>query len=222
MSALSKTQLPPLSQGYCRFYIIRHGETIWNTEHRMQGHCDSPLTEQGLEQARVRSEELAQVPFNEIFSSDLHRAQRTAEIIALEHNLAVTTNILLRERAFGSFEGKTVEEYREQLRDMLQKMETLSEKEQFSFKISEEIESDEEIMSRMITFLRQTAVAFPNQTIGVVCHGGIMKALLLHLGFASLEELSHGAVKNLSYVIVDADGSDFFVQHSEGIELHTQ
>lgn len=222
MNTQNSSQIVPLAPGYCRFYVIRHGETLWNTERRMQGHSDSPLTDRGLEQAQRRAKELAEVPFNEIFSSDLLRAQRTAEIIALEHNLAVTTNNLLRERAFGSYEGKTVEEYQEQLQNMLQKMETLGEKEQFSFKVSEEIESDEEIMTRMITFLRHTAVAYPDKTIGVVCHGGIMRALLIHLGFASHQALAHGAIKNLSYVVLDADGSDFFIQHSDGIQLHNQ
>jgi probable phosphoglycerate mutase len=216
---VTKDQLPPLAPRFCRFYVIRHGETLWNTQRRMQGHADSPLTEKGLTQAQDRAKELAQVPFTEIFSSDLLRAQRTAEIIALEHNLAVTSNQLLRERAFGAYEGKTVEEYQELLKDMLQQLETLGEKEQFTFKVSQDIESDEEVMMRMITFLRQTAIAYPQKTIGVVCHGGIMRALLVHLGFASHKALAHGAIKNLSYVVIDSDGTDFFVHYSDGIEL---
>jgi broad specificity phosphatase PhoE len=188
----------------------------------MQGHSDSPLTDTGIQQAKKRAKELAQVPFTQIFSSDLLRAQRTAEILALEHNLAVTTNQLLRERAFGTFEGKSLDEYQEELKDLLQEMETLGEKEQFSFKLNDEIESDEEIATRLITFLRQTATAYPEETIGIVCHGGIIRALLLKLGYGTREQLSHGAIKNLCYVVVDADASDFFVRHTDGIESPTQ
>ena len=59
--------------------LIRHGETLWNTERRMQGHLDSPLTGRGLWQAQRLGERLKSLAFASLYSSDLPRAWRTAE-----------------------------------------------------------------------------------------------------------------------------------------------
>ena len=75
--------------------------TEWNEIGLIQGHSDSPLTAQGITQAKELAKKLKNVKFDLIFSSDLLRAKRTAEIIALEHKLFVQTSKLLRERDFG-------------------------------------------------------------------------------------------------------------------------
>jgi broad specificity phosphatase PhoE len=73
----------------CTFYITRHGETVWNIQQRMQGQQDSPLTENGILQAKAAAEKLKKIHFDHAFSSDLLRARRTAEIIAADHDLAI-------------------------------------------------------------------------------------------------------------------------------------
>src|SRR3989344_5835107 len=88
------------------FYIVRHGQTEWNTKGLLQGHGDSPLTYLGVKQAEQIRDELKSIHFDAIFSSDLLRAKRTAEIVALERKIAVKTTQALRERDFGHFEGK--------------------------------------------------------------------------------------------------------------------
>ena len=82
-------------------YIVRHGETNQNVKRIIEGHGDTPLNENGEMQAKLISEKLRHVQFDLAFSSDLLRAKRTAEIIALEHNLLVETTRLLRERYYG-------------------------------------------------------------------------------------------------------------------------
>jgi len=62
--------------------LIRHGETAWNAEHRIQGHLDSPLNDEGLAQALLLGERLGQEPFEHFYSSDLGRALQTAQPIA--------------------------------------------------------------------------------------------------------------------------------------------
>jgi probable phosphoglycerate mutase len=90
--------------------LIRHGETLWNTERRMQGQLDSPLTERGLWQAQQLGIRLKNQPFTTLYSSDLPRAARTAEQIAIVtgHNILIDER--LRERHFGAFEGMTQKE----------------------------------------------------------------------------------------------------------------
>ncbi len=88
-----------------KLLLIRHGETIWNTEHRTQGHTDVPLNDNGRKQAAALSERLKNVPLTGIFSSPLSRAFDTACALAAPHGLApIATNLLL-ERNFGSWEG---------------------------------------------------------------------------------------------------------------------
>jgi len=99
------------------FYIVRHGETVWNTENRFQGHLNSPLTDTGLEQAKVVGEKLVTVlgrkPSIAFFSSPIGRARQTADIIA-EHLGIDTAEIvrsdLLKEYDFGEWSGLTSDE----------------------------------------------------------------------------------------------------------------
>ena len=87
--------------------LVRHGETLWNQQGRMQGQQDSPLTELGVRQARQLAARLKNVAFAALYSSDLGRAYRTAVSIADETGHEVVSDIRLRERNFGIFEGLT-------------------------------------------------------------------------------------------------------------------
>lgn len=194
------------------FYIARHGETEWNALRLTQGHSDSPLTEKGIQDAKDLAEKLKHEKFDMIFSSDLLRAQRTAEIIALEHNLLVKTNKLLRERNMGYLEGKPKEDFQK----WLSTFENLTEKERFSHKSDPEIETDEEISTRLIQFLREIAIANPGKKVLTVSHGGIIRSLLIKLGY-SYKDL--GRISNCSYIKLDSDGTDFFIKELNGIEI---
>ncbi len=92
------------------FYFIRHGQTDWNLERRMQGHTDIPLNQTGLEQAERAAVLFDGVKIDVIVSSPLSRAYKTAEAIARRKNLSIIAEPLLRERHFGKFEGRTIYE----------------------------------------------------------------------------------------------------------------
>lgn len=203
----------------CRFYIVRHGETEWNTQHKMQGHMDSPLTEVGIRQAYERAVSFKDLQFADAFSSDLFRAKRTAEVVLADHALVVKTTLLLRERCFGKFEGKHFTQYQEELQDLLEAREALSEEQQFAYKLAPDIESDAEVVGRMMQFIRETAVAYPGKNVLVVAHGGIMRAVLHHLGFYSKAQWKKtiGVVKNLGYFVLESDGADFIITQTVDI-----
>ena len=88
-----------------RLLAIRHGETAWNVDTRIQGQLDIPLNATGEWQAARLGEALAGEPIAAIYASDLRRAWQTAEAVAASHRLAVAADTGLRERAFGQFEG---------------------------------------------------------------------------------------------------------------------
>lgn len=202
---------------YTTFYIVRHGETIWNKEGRLQGQLDSPLTENGLAQAKTVAWKLKDVNFDAMFSSDLLRAKRTAEIIALEHELAVDTTEALRERKFGQVEGKTHAELRKDLKEIMEKFDAMPPSEKFTYRFVDDMESDDEVATRFIIYLREMAVAYAGKTILLVCHGGLMRAFLIKIGFGSHEELPPGTIDNTAFFALESDGIDFIVKETDGI-----
>lgn len=93
-----------------RICFIRHGETDWNLEKRIQGHTDIPLNETGRAQALAMAFTAAQQHFHCIYSSDLKRARETAEVLAQRKGQPVKPLAQLRERHFGIFQGLTAAE----------------------------------------------------------------------------------------------------------------
>lgn len=199
---------------YTTFYIVRHGETDWNKEGRAQGQTDIPLNETGKLQAKNIAQELKHITFYHAYSSDLLRAKHTAETIALEHTLTVVTTKLLRERNFGEYEGQTI-----RLTKIFDELVgNMSHEEKFKFKIKPDIESDHELITRLLNFIREAAFAHPGSTILVGTHGGILGALLIHLGFFDYVSRKHYVINNTSYIQLRTDGIDFFIDSVKGIE----
>jgi len=193
-------------------YIVRHGETEWNFKKLIQGQSDSPLTKEGVKQAKKLSKKLIKVKFDLVFSSDLLRAKRTAEIIIAEQKLEIATSKLLRERRFGKLEGKPVQTLRA-FDDLFAK---LKHEEIYSYKSFPDVESDEEIVTRLITFLREAAITHAGKKILVVTHGGVMRAFLIKLGVSDYKDPVW--VGNAGYIKLETDGVDFYVLEVDGIE----
>lgn len=206
-----------ITKNYCAIYLARHGETEWNAQGIIQGHKDSPLTPNGVQQAKDLAHQLQHTHFDAIFSSDLFRAQRTAAIIAIDKQLVIKTTAALREAKFGGKEGKTGEEFRREFKELLEKRNQLTDQERFKFKLAPDMESDEELISRLINFLREISVAYIGKTILIITHGGPMQKLLIHLGFAAYAQLPHNSIDNTAYIRLDSDGVDFFIKETFGI-----
>ena len=207
------------NKNYCNLYLVRHGETEWNVKNIIQGQSNSNLTEKGIEQAKKTGDELKDIKFDAIFSSDSTRAYNTAEIIKLDRELVIETSHLLRERNFGKFEGKNGSEFLEAFREKLKEKETLSDEEGWNFTVSDDSESDGILVLRFITKLREIAVAYPNKTVLVVSHGGPIRMFLAKIGYATRQELIGGSLKNAGCINVLSDGVDFILKSVKGVEL---
>lgn len=90
-------------------YLVRHGETVWNAERRIQGQSDSPLTEKGEQQAHQVSERVKHLGITHVITSDLGRTRRTAEIIADACGCTVTLDPRLRELNMGVLEKRPLD-----------------------------------------------------------------------------------------------------------------
>jgi len=197
---------------YCIIYFTRHGETEWNVKKLIQGIVDIPLNKKGEEQAKILGEKLKNIKFDAVFSSNLIRAKRTAEIILLEKKLAVQTTKALRERYFGKYQGQSFgDKNSKNILSLISKLKLVPQS------VKNEIESDEAIIGRLFTFLREITVAYQGKTVLVVTHGGPILTLLIHLGWSTYENFSEGGIDNLSYVILESDGVDFFIKETFGI-----
>lgn len=91
-----------------KLFVVRHGQTDWNLEHRSQGRTDIPLNATGFLQAEETRDRLAGVKFDICYASPLKRAAKTAEIIVGD-KCPIAYNDLLVERCFGEFEGSAGE-----------------------------------------------------------------------------------------------------------------
>lgn len=91
-------------------YVVRHGETAWNLERKVQGAADIPLNEKGLRLARLTGEALRDVPFAFAVSSPLKRAYETAKCILAGRDIPLTTDERIREISFGEMEGTSPRE----------------------------------------------------------------------------------------------------------------
>ncbi len=88
-----------------RLYIIRHGETDWNKQRKVQGFSDIPLNEYGRHLARQTAEGMKEIPFDLAYTSPLARAKETAEIILEGRNVPLFESLGIKEMGFGAYEG---------------------------------------------------------------------------------------------------------------------
>ena len=135
--------------------LVRHGETDWNADGRLQGQTDRPLTDFGRRQAQQLAEQLADEELEAIYSSDLSRARETAAIVGGRLGLAVALDPALREKDWGTWEGLTAVE-----RDRVEF-------------VGESTEAHQE---RILGALRRIAERHPGDgRVLVVTHGGSMR-----------------------------------------------
>ena len=176
-----------------QFIVVRHGETAWNAQGRIQGHLDSPLNEEGLAQALLLGERLGAEPFDHFYCSDLGRAQQTAQPIADRSGKAPITTPRLRERNLGVFQGLTGAECEQAYPNDYQ---------QFHARDPDHAmpggESIRELYQRVSNLFDELAVLHAEARIVVVTHGGVLDALHRHVEHISLEQARDFPIYNAS------------------------
>ncbi len=156
-----------------RILAIRHGETAWNVDTRIQGHLDIPLNETGRWQAqRVARALAARDTIHAVYSSDLQRAHDTALAIATATGAPLVTHTGLRERGFGIFEGKTYVEIEQTWPE-----ESGHWRQRTPHWAPAGGESLLQVRERITHTLHELATRHPGQQIVLVAHGGVMDQL---------------------------------------------
>ncbi len=155
-----------------RVLAIRHGETDWNVDTRIQGQLDIPLNERGRWQAHRLAAAVADEGLSAVYASDLLRAYQTAESVALGAGLSVTIDIGLRERGFGVFEGSSFKEI--EARWPEESLRWRKREPDFGPQGGEVLQ---DFYDRCVSTATRLAAAHPGQTIALVAHGGVMDCL---------------------------------------------
>ncbi len=155
-----------------RIIAIRHGETTWNVDTRIQGRLDIPLSANGRWQAERLAGALRDEPLAAIYASDLARAWETAQYVGHTKGMAVTKEVGLRERGFGDFEGKTFAEIEVLLPE--QSLRWRKRDPEFSPAGGESLT---DLHHRVIHTVQRLAAQHPGELIALVGHGGVMDVL---------------------------------------------
>jgi probable phosphoglycerate mutase len=152
-----------------RFCIVRHGETDWNVERRIQGHIDIPLNAVGRAQAEATAAGLAAHAFAAAYSSDLARAWQTAEAAARRIGLELKPDAGLRERHYGLFQGLTAAEGAERFPAAHARYRARDPNYAF-----EHGESLNDVAARVVAAMVALAARHPGLTVLLVSHGGVL------------------------------------------------
>jgi len=160
------------SQQATRILAIRHGETLWNVDSRIQGHLDIGLNDKGRWQAERLGTALKDEPMAAIYASDLSRAHDTALAVSRHTGVPVQPEPGLRERSFGEFEGRTFAEIEtelpEQAKRWRQRDPTFTPGGGESLLMLE---------TRILSVIARLAAQHPGEQIALFAHGGVMDIL---------------------------------------------
>ncbi|XP_050234761.1 phosphoglycerate mutase-like protein 4 [Mercurialis annua] len=192
------------AKDYTEIIVVRHGETPWNCDGRIQGHLDVELNDVGRQQAVAVADRLAnESEISAIYSSDLKRARETAQIIASKCNvLEVTEDPDLRERHLGELQGLVYREAAKLKPDAFKATLPLSRTDQ---EIPGGGESLDQVYNRCTISLQKIGRNHKGQRVVVVTHGGVVRAF--HK-YAAPKEESPGKIRNASINIFHIDGDD--------------
>lgn len=157
-----------------RFGLVRHAETVWNREKRIQGHSDSPLTEAGRQIAEKWGRQLKEHAWDRMLVSDLGRARETAGCINIALKLSIDTDAGLREQNWGLWEGERILS----LQDRAPLKEQVAAGWAFCPPGGEDRES---VWKRGQAALCRAGSRWPGNTILVVTHEGMLKCLIYRL-----------------------------------------
>jgi probable phosphoglycerate mutase len=189
-----------------RLLIVRHGETQWNRESRIQGHADSALTAQGIAQAQALGERLARERIDHLYSSDLGRALETARIIAARTGHGVRVEPRLRERNFGVGEGLTYGELDHEYPEVFSRVRETDP----DYEIPGG-ESRRQHYERVGAAFEALARAHPGETLAVVCHGGVLAAFFRRIHGIAIAAPHPIPIPNAAFNAVAREGASWSV-----------
>ena len=161
-----------------RLILVRHGQSTWNAQGRIQGWADPPLDDTGQEQARRLARRLAaeEQDISALYSSPLLRARQTAEAIGLALGLTVQTDDRLKENDVGLLAGLTGDEVERQFPEWI-----AARRANVEWMVPPGGEDRDTFLERAVAVMGDIVTHHPDQSVAVVSHGGTLGVYLAHL-----------------------------------------
>lgn len=175
--------------------LVRHGESTWNAERRVQGQLDPPLSPLGRLQAELVAQRLKKEPWSVLYSSDLSRARQTAEAIAAQTGMSIQIEPQLRERSQGKREGLLLAKANELYPDIH----------------APEVgrENDEVLQARAVRVYESIRDAHLGERVLIVAHGALMRSFL----HTVVEPFDHLSIENTSCTLLHWDGKNWACEY---------
>ncbi len=164
-------------------FLMRHGETLFNVQNKVQGWCDSPLTQKGIDESKKMGEKLKEIPFDHFYSSTAERCCDTLELAF--PNTSYTRLKGIKERYFGQLEGEP------QYMQIRNKYDELAE--------LYGGETTQQVIDRFLSTLTPIMEQEDHQTVFAVSHGGAISCLSNYLTGQRTTRLANSSVLHLSY-----------------------
>jgi len=180
-----------------RFILVRHGETEWNVEARVQGQRDSVLTAEGIAQVDAIARRIAEEPFDALVSSDLGRALDTARRISARSGRAIVSDPRLRERHFGIGEGMTYDEIGRAWPDAFAR--TREADADFAIPGGE---SRRAFHERVVAAFEALAREHAGRRVVVVTHGGVLATIHRHIHGIAIATPHKVPITNACYNVI--------------------
>lgn len=181
-----------------KIYLIRHGQSEWNKETRIQGQKNTKLTDYGKEQAIKLGKRLINENIHIIYSSDLERAYNTGKLISNSIHKQLIPSKSLREMNFGLWEGLTINE----IKDSFDEDYTKWRKDPHTLRING-AESLFELKERSMGFVNQIINMNQGKNIAIVSHSATLKTIILGLLGLDLSYYKNFTLSNVSLSIIE-------------------
>ncbi len=179
------------ASGITRLLLLRHGETAWNQDARIQGHTDIELNTTGHWQARRLAAALADDPPQRVYASDLQRAQATALPMAQSFALPLLLDPGLRERCFGAFEGQRFVD--------IERVDPTAARRWRDRDLDFEPEGGESLRrfhARAVAAVRSLCARHPGECIAIVSHGGVLDCVYREATRTALDAPRNWSIHN--------------------------
>jgi len=189
------------------FFVIRHGESIWNKENKFTGWTDVGLSEKGEKEAIIAGEKLKKINFDHIICSDLIRTKQTADLVIKNQNIIFTISPEVKERDYGDLTGivksDLIEKYGEKQIQIWRRS---------YYQRPPNGENLEDVKNRIGPFYDEFILPLlkDNKNVLLISHGNALRALFVHLGFKDEKSIEHFELATATPICINVFENDYY------------
>ena len=207
-------------QKFMKIYLVRHGETEWNKEYRLQGQADTRLNDYGRELAVITAEALKDIPFEVIYHSPLSRAAETAQILKRDRRIDVIADERIKEMSFGIAEGCQIRDIKNNPSDPMYNFL----KKPGEFIPPKNAESFQKVSARSAAFMKEVILPLEGkcENVLLVAHGAVNRTILNAIAGIPDSDFWNIRLKNCAVSIIDLTDGKLTIEQEGAIYYPTE